>query len=46
MIVDKQGRMFEDRRKDNSDRRKKVTSKTENRRKDNSDRRKENNKIK
>ena len=44
MIVDKQGRMFDDRRKDNGDRRKKNVPTPVERRKDS--RRKENNKIK
>ena len=44
MIVDKEGRMFEDRRKNNTDRRKNNTGKSDETRKE--DRRKENNKIK
>ena len=44
MIVDKKGRLFENRRKSDSDRRKKQVEVEKDRRK--SDRRKENNKIK
>ena len=43
MIVDKKGRMFEDRRKNSDDRRKAEIDKTGGRRKD--DRRKESNKL-